>query len=303
MNKSICAVIVSFNSPGKLKNCIDNSSYQVDEIIVVDNTTNPELKDKIGNIASSEKVRFIFNRENRGLGAALNQGITHSLKNNYFWTLLLDQDSMLTENMIDEMIRSYHNLRDDLRARTAAIVPLIYDSDFNKEIHAIVTTKLLNKKIKNHSGDAFIHFQITSGSMIRNDVIENIGLMNEYFFIDFIDFDYCFRILSKGYKILQSRNALLYHSLGEKKSRLFFQFREHNDPSRLYYQIRNRLLTLSAYGKNHRSVLYSESCRIFAKFFKVLFLEYNKQAKMKMFFRGIADFLRESNRKNFSMNN
>lgn len=294
MNKSVCAVIVSFNSPEKLKHCIDSSSHQVDDIIVVDNTTDPKLKDMISNFFSSEKMRFIFNKKNRGLGAALNQGIAHSLKNNFFWTLLLDQDSVMTKNMVDELIRSYYNLDDDLKSKTAAIVPLIYDRNFDEEIPAIVTTKLLNKKIKDHSRDTFIHFQITSGSMIRNDVFKKIGLMNEYFFIDFIDFDYCLRILSKGYKILQSRNALLYHSLGEKKRKLFFYFREHNDPSRLYYQTRNRLLVLSTYGKKHRSVLYSESCRIACKFLKVLLIESNRQEKMRMFFRGIADFLRTS---------
>lgn len=294
MNKSICAVIVSFNSPAKLKNCIHSSLHQVDKIIVIDNTADSNIKNIIGNLTSSEKVSFIFNEANKGLGFALNQGIKYSLAHHYSWTLLLDQDSILSENMVYEMISSFENLENQLKEETALIVPVIYDRNFKREIPAIITTNLFNKKITDHRSDVFVHFQITSGSLIRNEAIKNIGLMNEYFFIDFIDFDYCFRVLSKNYKILQSRNALLYHALGERRRKLFFHLREHYDPLRIYYQVRNRLLTVVKYGKKQRSFLYSEGCRVIAKLLKILLFESGKKAKIKMYFKGIRDFIKES---------
>jgi rhamnosyltransferase len=288
MNK-ICAVIVSYNSPRNVTACINSSLNQVDKIVVVDNSSDIHLKKSIRNMKPSDKVSFIFNETNKGLGYALNQGLRNSLDNKYEWTLLLDQDSLLSNNMVAEMISSYKNLT-DVKKEVALIIPVIYDVNFKKTLPPIITTNFLNKKIKNPKKDTFVHFQITSGTMVKNEVIKYTGLMNEYFFIDYIDFDYCFRAADKGYKLLLSRNALLYHRLAEKKRKFFFSFREH-EPFRVYYQTRNRLFALFSYGKRYKSFLYSESCRLVFKFFKIIAVESNKRQKLKMYFKGIKDFI------------
>jgi rhamnosyltransferase len=286
----ICAVIVSYNSAQNVMACINSSLNQVDKIIVVDNSSDAHLKNSVRNMKYPDKVSFIFNETNKGLGYALNQGLQYSVNNRCEWTLLLDQDSLLSDNMVAEMISSYRNLSDEAKKEVASIIPIIYDVNFKKTLSPIITTNFLNKKIKNPGKDAFVHFQITSGTMVKNEVIKYIGLMNEYFFIDYIDFDYCFRVLNKGYKLLLSKNALLYHKLAEKNHRLFFHFKEHQ-PFRVYYQTRNRLFTLFIYGKKYKSFLYSESCRFICKFFKILILESNKKEKIKMYRNGIKDFI------------
>lgn len=289
MNK-ICAVIVSYNSPPNVTACINSSLDQADKIVVVDNSSDIHLKNSMRDMKYSDKVSFIFNETNKGLAYALNQGLQYSAANKYEWTLLLDQDSLLSNNMVDEMVSSYGNLSDDIKKEVATIIPVIYDVNFKKALPPIVTTNFLNKKIKNPEEDTFIHFQITSGTLVKNEAVKYIGLMNEYFFIDFIDFDFCFRVLNEGYKMMLSRNALLYHKLAEEKHKLFFHFREHQ-PSRVYYQTRNRLFTLFIYGKRYRSFFYSESCRFICKFLKILILESNKKEKIKMYKDGIRDFI------------
>jgi len=294
MNKIICAVIVSYNSPEKLKSCISSSLNQVDKVVVVDNSTNHDLKKIIINFNYSDSVTFIFNENNKGLGAALNQGIKYSLKNGYKWTLLLDQDSIVSENMVREMLLSNENLEDKIKEKTALLVPRIYDRYFKdkKELPAIITTWLFNKKIESSANDCFVHFQITSGSMIRNEAVKKVGLMNEDFFIDYLDFDYCFRFLNSNFKILLCCKALLYHSLGETRDKLFFHFREHK-PLRVYYQTRNRLFILYKYGRKYKSVLYGEMYRFISKLPKILFLESCKAEKIKMYFKGIVHFIRD----------
>jgi len=288
---TICAVIVSYNSPENLEACVHSSLNQVDKIIVIDNSSNLFLRRDMNSSNYPNKVSFIFNETNKGLGVALNQGIQYSLHNNYTWTLLLDQDSIPAENMIHEMIHSYENLDSKTKEETALIVPAVFDLHFKKILPAVVMTNLMNKKLKNPKNDSFVHFHITSGTLIKNEVIPNIGLMNENFFIDFIDFDYCFRVLNNNLRILLSKEALLYHSLAEHKQKFFFHFREHNH-TRVYYQTRNRLFTLCKYGGKYKSFLYSESCRLISKFLKILFLESDKTKKIEMYLKGIIDFMR-----------
>lgn len=292
VRRGICAVIVSYNSPGNVISCIDASADQVDRVIVVDNSVESSTKDTLLKRAYSDKIHFIFNGINKGLAAALNQGLQYSLDTNYRWTLLLDQDSVPAEDMVREMIGSHKNLDDKTKEETAIVVPVVFDRNFRNVLPSVVTTNFLNRKIKNPPHDSFVHFHITSGSLIKNEVLSNIGLMNERFFIDYVDFDYCFRVLNKGYKILLSRNAVLSHSLAERKQKLGFQFREHN-AGRVYYQTRNRLFAMIWYGNKYRSFLYSQISRSIGKLFKIIFLESDKREKLRMYFKGIKDFVRE----------
>ena len=270
--------------------CINSALKQVDKIVVIDNSSDQYVRSRFKALENSDKVSFTYNEINKGLGYALNQGIRYSFANNFGWTLLLDQDSLLSDTMVSEMLQSYRNLVNETKKEVALIIPKVYDLNFNKFLPAILTTAFFNKKIKAPDKDVFIHFQITSGALVRNDMLRDVGLMNEYYFIDYIDFDYCFRVLNKDYKLLLSRNALLYHRLAEKKQKLFFSFREHQ-PLRVYYQTRNRLFSLISYGRKYKSFLYSETCRFICKFFKIILLESKKKEKLQLYFKGIKDFM------------
>jgi rhamnosyltransferase len=141
MNK-ICAVIVSYNSPENAISCINSALNQVEKIIVVDNSPDTRSRERFKNIHYPDKVSFAYNEVNKGLGCALNQGIQYSLTNNYRWTLLLDQDSALTENMVGEMLRSHNNLSNEAQKGVALIIPKVYDLNFGKILPPILTTTL-----------------------------------------------------------------------------------------------------------------------------------------------------------------
>lgn len=292
MDNSVCAVIISYRSPENVITCIDSLLRQVDKIAVVDNSAEQQVKNALLASPYADRIAFIFNDCNMGLAAALNQGIRYSLDNACGWTLLLDQDSSLTEDMISEMLRSYNGLDDETKKKTALVVPTVYDWNFKKMLPSVITTNFLNRKIEAPAGDCFVHFHITSGSLLKNELVSQVGLMNENLFIDYIDFDYCFRILNNDLKILLSKNALLHHSLAQTKRKFFFSYREHQ-PVRVYYQTKNSLHTIFEYGKKYRSFLYFEIFRLIRRPVKTLLLESQKKEKLRMYFRGIRDFIRE----------
>jgi rhamnosyltransferase len=291
MNDSVCAVIVSYNAPAELSRCIDSVTNQVREVLIIDNGSSAAAKEHIAKMQLPGKTSCVFNSRNMGLGFALNQGLKYSIVNNHQWTLLLDQDSIPANTMVLDMLMSYRHLAQNEQARCAVIVPVVIDANTGKEIPSLITTPLLSKRVRRPRRDIFVHFHITSGSLIRNDTLCDIGFMDEHYFIDYVDYDFCFRTIGTRFNILMSKNALLHHSIGMRKAALFFHYREHG-PERLYYQTRNRLLTLARYGKSHRSFFYEEIGRFLGKLLKVVLFESSKPEKIKMVFRGIEDFVK-----------
>lgn len=276
----ISAVIVSYNDYSALNRCIQSIHNQVDTIIVIDNST---IKDEFINEQNSI---YIKNKGNLGLSKALNKGIKEALKIQSDWVLLLDQDSIVAEDMIKNMLKSYKQTPP--KNNIAAIVPTIFDNNLNKYLPSLIYNKFSITKIFNPIKDEFVDFQITSGSLIKKTVFENIGLMDEELFIDYIDFDFCFKARIHGYKILLSHTAILKHSLGEQNKRLFFTFIEHN-PTRVYYQIRNRLILMKRYRKEFPFFIVSEVRRMILKFFKIVLLESDKIKKLKSYCKGLFD--------------
>jgi len=291
MEDSICAVIISYNAAEELVECINSVFPQVNRIIIIDNNSEFSTIDINAKIDKINKIQIIYNDNNMGVGYAFNQGIEFSISNGYKWTLLLDQDSVLDENMVQQMLASYKRLEGGDKVKTALLVPRIIEKNFDVELPAIITSRMFNRKLYNPSHDTFIHFQITSGSLLDNEKVTSVGLLNERLFIDYIDFEYCFRILDHNYKIMQCKSAYLYHSLGESRKKYFLKYREHS-PLRVYYQTRNRLYIIYKYGSKYTSVRNSEIVRMLLKLPRIMFLESNKIQKIRFYFSGILDFAR-----------
>src|SRR5260370_9600263 len=59
----------------------------------------------------------------------------------------------------------------------------------------------------------FVDAVISSGSLVRSEVVQKVGFPRADFFIDFVDFKYCLRLRHRGYQIALVRDSLLDHSV------------------------------------------------------------------------------------------
>ena len=75
----------------------------------------------------------------------------------------------------------------------------------------ILTDGFKIKKFTNEKEHNFVSYTISSGSLIRKEVFEEVGLMNEDLFIDFVDNELCWRAKFFGYKIFISSRAKMNH--------------------------------------------------------------------------------------------
>lgn len=89
---------------------------------------------------------------------------------------------------------------------------------------------------------------MSSGMIIDLKKIKKIGLMNEDFFLDWIDFEWCWRSYKNDYKIIGFKNITAKHFLGLRSIK-FFKYKFHiHALIRYYYIIRNGIY-ISIYSK------------------------------------------------------
>ena len=96
--QNLSVIIVSYKSDYVIENCI-NSIHSEIEIVVVDNSNNDQLKEKIE--TKYKNVKYILSKKNLGMGAGNNLGIKNVNKD---FVLILNPDVTLEKSSIDEMI-------------------------------------------------------------------------------------------------------------------------------------------------------------------------------------------------------
>ena len=79
---------------------------------------------------------------------------------------------------------------------------------------------------------------ISSGSLISVAVINEVGLMDESLFIDYVDHEWCWRAVAKGYKCGMLKNLYLEHKIGYSLNIASYSINV-SAPTRYYYQYRN----------------------------------------------------------------
>lgn len=182
-------------------------------------------------------IKHIHNRNNNGLAGGLNAGIKSAINDGADFLLLLDQDTILNvESLKEYMLESTRLLRDK---KIACCGPAFIDLKFGKK-HGFANYGFLkiNAKPSNSSAVACLYL-MTSCTMIRKDVFDEVGLMDETLFIDYIDIEWCLRAKSMGYRILGLSRFEFLHNVGDSvKNILWFNAPVHNQ-FRLYFQTRN----------------------------------------------------------------
>ena len=96
--QNLSVIIVSYKSDYVIENCI-NSIHSEIEIVIVDNSNNDQLKEKIE--TKYKNVKYILSKENLGMGAGNNLGIKNVNKD---FVLILNPDVTLEKSSIDEII-------------------------------------------------------------------------------------------------------------------------------------------------------------------------------------------------------
>ncbi|MFV0170305.1 glycosyltransferase family 2 protein [Empedobacter falsenii] len=238
MKKKITAIIITYNPEVDLLIRQFNSLVnQVDQIIYVDNHSSIQFKEQL----ISDKIKFIFNNENFGLGKAQNQGINLAFKEGASHVILFDQDSIADQDLVKELINTEKQFVNN-NIKVALIGPAIYNNYNNPPTIAKVVKTLGWSIIQEYLNKSVVEvaYCIASGSLISKEAFINVGDINEDLFIDALDLEWCLRAKSKGYKILQNPSAKIFHQLGNGSNDKILS----HSTKREFYICRNNILLI-----------------------------------------------------------
>ena len=245
----VCAIIVTFYPDiSRLIGLLDVVGSQVDSIVIIDNTSSESAL--VRECAKRcESTTYIGNEDNIGIAAAHNLGVEFAQSLSFIThVLLLDQDSMPARDMVDCLVRSDNNLRSQGK-RVGAVGPQAVNLQTGLAEPLLMKNGWWVTKDRCRQGsDSDVHealYLISSGSLISLNILAQIGLMDESFFIDLVDVEWGFRTRSKGYSLFVVCAARMSHSVGDKGDLSVIPFKiTRHGPERLYYQWRNYFLLI-----------------------------------------------------------
>lgn len=256
-------VIITYNPNINNLNNVLSELNQVYHIVVSDNASQNiiDIKKLVDAFSNTE---LISSPSNAGIATAQNKAIRKVL-NKAHYVFFLDQDSYIS-------IESLRKLEKDME--------ILEKSD--KEIgsvSAIPEIKNTNSKFEKTNE------VISSGMLVPVSTLRKVGLMKDDFFIDMVDYEWCWRALKKGYSIYKDNQVPFNHQIGTE-DRILGKIPI--APFRLYYVYRNTFYLLK---KDYLPKNYAFKLRygLFKQFiFNVVFCP-NKDRRIRYILKGIKD--------------
>lgn len=211
-------------------------TYPNYEIIIVDNGSPNDNPDIIKN--NYPEVNLIKSAENLGFAGGNNLGIKAS---NGDYVMLINNDTEVDPDFLQPLVKKFQSDQ-----TIGAASPKIYFHHTPKMLQFTGFSKMNNYTIRNHGWG---HGKIDSGQfdedretffahgaamMVSREVMQEVGLMAEVFFLYYEEMDWAQRIRDAGYKIFYVHNSVIYHKESVSTGR--------QSPLKIYYINRARTI-------------------------------------------------------------
>jgi len=198
--------------------------------VFIDNSENQST------LISNLKCNYVSLGQNKGIAYAQNIGIKVAIDIDSTFIIFFDQDSTIPDGYSDSIVDEYKRIKRHM-PNMVMLGPQTVNADTNKVYK--------NKEIYNEYGFCKMPCLISSGTVTCKDAFNEVGLFEEGLFIDYVDFEWCWRAISKGYSCAKTNRVLLPHKVGSKALSICGYQIIVSAPIRYFYQYRNFLLLIN----------------------------------------------------------
>lgn len=236
---AVAIIILNYNGKRDSIDCLEslgrmsNRNFNF-EIMLVDNGSVDKSVEIISN--KYPMVSLIENHDNIGFSAGNNIGIKKALENGADLILLLNNDTIVHKDFLDELVvfaaanKKAGILGPALKFKKGFEV--FYDlggklnSVFGRTTHQ--TVSLI-------SGELPRRVDYVSGAcmLIKSEVTRKIGLLDEPYFFGFEDVEYCYLARKNGFEVYNVPSSVVEHKVSASLG--------HNSPLKIYYLLRSNL--------------------------------------------------------------
>lgn len=182
-------------------------------------------------------MSYLWMGGNKGIAAAQNAAFELiKAKGEADYILFLDQDSRIADDYPEKIameLKRLHGIDPKIALLGPTLINLTNGKEYKSSIHAL--------PIYNEEDYAESREIISSGACILADVFEQVGMNRAEFFIDYVDFELCWRMESMGYKCVLTKRLSVEHKVGNAYVKVGLFHDIISAPQRYYYQYRNML--------------------------------------------------------------
>ncbi len=251
MNTDLSIIIINYRTYEFTKQTIEsviNKKHSFNyELIIVDNASGDNslenLKKEYHNELDKGTIKFIANAENKGFAYANNLALKQT---NSKYLLLLNSDTKIINDCLEKCLkfmdtdknigalgckimlpdgsldkacrRSYPDVKVSFYRMTGLSQIFPKSKRFNK----------YNLTYLDENGTYDIDCLSGAFMLLRNEAMEEVGFLDESFFMYGEDIDYCYRIRENGWKVKYYGQANIIHYKGassqKQKSKLLYEF-------------------------------------------------------------------------------
>ncbi len=245
----IHAVVVCFHpDPDRLSELVRRLLHQCLGVVIVDNTPAGEgevTRCMPADWLQQDGLKLLPQGCNLGIATGFNLGIRAAREAGASHVLLSDQDSLPALDMVPHLLAAERRLRSQ-GVSPGAIGPG-FSNAVDRRPFRFQVFSLGGWRCRQVMADADrpifeVGALISSGSLIRLDVLASVGGMRDELFIDYVDVEWCQRARSKGHPSYVCSGAGLEHRLGDAPLRVWaggWRTLAGHGPRRLYFQARN----------------------------------------------------------------
>ena len=266
MSFKIFVLTLNWNGQEFIPEClesIEKLAYPVNQVVVVDNASSD---DSVKIIKSKfPDVKIIENETNLGYSRGFNKGIEYSIANGADFILIMNNDTVIDKNALNELLKTIESDK-----KIGFVSGKVLDYDVPNQIQT------LGRPSDNFTLISDVH--VGSGErdsnqykspmeydfiddvflLVRKEVIAEVGGYDDSFFLYYEETDWCSRVRKAGFRIICNPLAKIWHkgslSTGGgmnsvkrywlSRNQYLFIMRNGNEFQRLYFTIRNILITL-----------------------------------------------------------
>lgn len=273
----LCIVLLNYKTPDMLIDCLESLLEEARtlsaKVVVVDNRSEddslPRISDWITRRAAADVVELVASDYNGGFSFGNNLGISHIDADLY---LLLNSDTIIRKDAIATLVqhaldypevglvsprlewldsepqescfRYYRPISQLLRASSTGLIKRIFPA-------AEVALRVVDV-------DSEPEWTSFACVLIRKEVMDQIGLLDQEYFMYFEDIDYCYRARQAGWTIRNCIDARVVHLRGGS-SPVKENQSQRKRQARYYYESRTRYFfkTYGWFGLLAANVLWS----------------------------------------------
>ncbi len=219
-------IIVNWNTKEYLLRCLKSvfrseksSSW---EVIVVDNGSQDGSEKEA--IRLFPKIRLIANEKNLGFAKATNQGINYASGR---YLLLLNPDTEVRAGSLEALVAFMESHPDagiagvqllngdGSRQNSIANFPSLATELFNKSLLRRLFPERFPGKERNYSGPIEVDSVIGACLITRQEAVNQVGTLDEDYFLFFEETDWCYRMKRGGWKVYHLPQAEVVHFQGK----------------------------------------------------------------------------------------